>query len=242
VVGDAKEILTEMLTMVKSTDRSVWLVKIKEWKEKFPLRYDQDTSTIKPQYVIESLGKLANGKAIVTTGVGQHQMWSAQFFNYSQPRQLLTSGGLGTMGFGLPAAIGAQIGRPDKIVIDIDGDSSFSMTLMELATVAQHKLPIKIALIRNTFQGMVRQWQELFYGKRYSYTEMVLPDFLKIAEGFGIKAVGVYEKDQVQDVIAEALKYPGPILMDFKVEPEENVWPIVAPSKALHEMELGRLA
>jgi len=242
VVGDAKEILTELVRLVKPADRTPWLNQISEWKQKFPMRYDTDGPYIKPQYVIETLGRLANGNAIITTGVGQHQMWSAQFFNYTQPRQLITSGGLGTMGFGLPAAIGAQIGRPDKIVIDIDGDSSFSMTLMELATVAQNKLPIKIALIRNTFQGMVRQWQELFYGKRYSYTEMVLPDFLKIAEGFGIRAVGVTEKDQVADVIAEALKYPGPILMDFKVEPEENVWPMVAPSKSLHEMELGRLA
>jgi len=242
VVGDANDILVELIKMIQSTDRTAWLNQINEWKQKYPMRYDDTSSHIKPQYVIESLGKLAGSKAIVTTGVGQHQMWSAQFFNYTQPRQLLTSGGLGTMGFGLPAAIGAEIGRPDKIVIDIDGVSSFSMTLMELATVAQHKLPIKIALIRNTFQGMVRQWQELFYGKRYSYTEMVLPDFKKIAEGFGIKAVGIEDKNHVQDAISEALKYPGPILMDFKVEPEENVWPMVAPSKALHEMELGRLA
>jgi acetolactate synthase I/II/III large subunit len=242
VVGDAAHILTELVKMVKPVDRSEWLTKIDQWKKEFPLRYDPDSTNIKPQYVIQMLGKIANGKAIVTTGVGQHQMWSAQFFQYSWPRQLITSGGLGTMGFGLPAAIGAQIARPDKIVIDIDGDSSFSMTLMELATIAQNKLPIKIALIRNSFQGMVRQWQEMFYGKRYSYTEMYLPDFKKIAEGFGIKAVTIEDKNQVENVIAESLKYPGPILMDFKVEPEENVYPMVAPSKSLHEMELGRLA
>ncbi|NLE29195.1 MAG: biosynthetic-type acetolactate synthase large subunit [Phycisphaerae bacterium] len=243
VVGDAKQILTDLIKMIEPNDRSVWLDKIKEWKQKFPLRYDQENcSNIKPQYVIESLGRLANGDAIVTTGVGQHQMWTAQFFNYNTPRQLITSGGLGTMGFGLPAAIGAQVGRPDKIVIDIDGDASFSMTLMELATIAQYKLPIKIALIRNTFQGMVRQWQEMFYGRRYSQTKMVLPDFCKIAEGFGIKALCIQDKTQVQDVIRESLKYPGPVLMDFEVEPEENVWPMVAPAKSLHEMELGRLA
>jgi acetolactate synthase-1/2/3 large subunit len=243
VVGDAKQILADLVKMVEPKDRSAWLNKIKEWKQKYPLYYDQENSSnIKPQYVIESLGRIANGDAIVTTGVGQHQMWTAQFFNYSMPRQLITSGGLGTMGFGLPAAIGAQIGRPDKTVIDIDGDSSFSMTLMEMATIAQYKLPIKIALIRNTFQGMVRQWQEMFYGKRYSQTKMFLPDFCKIAEGFGIKAVCIKDKTQVQDVIRESLKYPGPVLMDFEVEPEENVWPMVAPSKSLHEMELGRLA
>ncbi len=242
VVGDAHHILTEMVKLVKPADRAEWLAKIHEWKQKYPLRFDPDSTNIKPQYVIQTLGKIADGRAIVTTGVGQHQMWSAQFFQYSQPRQLITSGGLGTMGFGLPAAIGAQFARPDKIVIDIDGDSSFSMTLMELATIAQNKLPIKIALIRNSFQGMVRQWQEMFYGKRYSYTEMYLPDFKKISEGFGIKAVTIEDKKQVEDVIAESLKYPGPILMDFKVEPEENVYPMVAPSKSLHEMELGRLA
>jgi acetolactate synthase-1/2/3 large subunit len=243
VVGDAKQILADLIKMVEPKDRSVWLGQINEWKQKFPLFYDQEKSSyIKPQYVIESLGKLAGDDAVVTTGVGQHQMWSAQFYNYKMPRQLITSGGLGTMGFGLPAAIGAQVGRPDKIVIDIDGDASFSMTLMELATIAQYKLPIKIALIRNTFQGMVRQWQELFYGRRYSQTKMYLPDFCKIAEGFGIRAVCVKDKTQVQDVIRESLKFPGPVLMDFEVEPEENVWPMVAPSKSLHEMELGRLA
>ncbi|MFA5863653.1 MAG: biosynthetic-type acetolactate synthase large subunit [Phycisphaerae bacterium] len=242
VVGDAAEILGQLVNLVKPVDRSGWLTQIDEWKQKYPLRYDTDSANIKPQHVIQALGRIADGKAIVTTGVGQHQMWAAQFFQYNQPRQLITSGGLGTMGFGLPAAIGAQIGRPDKMVIDIDGDASFSMTLMELATIAQYKLPIKIAVIRNTFQGMVRQWQEMFYGKRYSQTQMYLPDFLKIAEGFGIKAVGITDKNQVEDVIAESLKYPGPILMDFKVEPEENVYPMVAPSKSLHEMELGRLA
>jgi acetolactate synthase-1/2/3 large subunit len=242
VVGDAKHIFTELVKMIEANDRTEWLKKISEWKQKFPLRFDETSSKIKPQHVIQTLGKLAGKNSIVTTGVGQHQMWTAQFYNFTEPRQMVTSGGLGTMGFGLPAAIGAQIGCPDKTVIDIDGDSSFSMTLMELATIAQNKLPIKIAIIRNTFQGMVRQWQEMFYGKRYSYTEMYLPDFIKISEGFGIKAVSVKDPSQVEDVIRESLKYPGPILMDFEVDPEENVWPMVAPSKSLHEMELGRLA
>jgi acetolactate synthase I/II/III large subunit len=242
VVGDAKQILTELIKLTQENDRTDWLKQIAKWKKDFPLSYGENGSVIKPQYVIETLGRLAGNKAIITTGVGQHQMWSAQFYNYSEPRQLITSGGLGTMGFGLPAAIGAQVGRPDKIVIDIDGDSSFSMTLMEMATIAQYNLPIKIVLIRNSFQGMVRQWQEMFYGKRYSQTEMVLPDFIKIAEGFGIKAVGTKDKAEVEGIIADALKTPGPMFMDFEVEKEENVWPMVAPSKGLHEMDLGRLA
>jgi acetolactate synthase-1/2/3 large subunit len=241
VVGDAKQILSELVNMVEAKDRLAWLSKINEWKEKYPLSYDKNSTIIKPQYVIESLGRLA-GDAIITTGVGQHQMWAAQFFNYKQPRQLITSGGLGTMGFGLPAAIGAQCGQPDKTVIDIDGDGSFSMTLMELATIAQYKLPIKIALIRNAFLGMVRQWQELFYGRRYAQTEMFLPDFIKISEGFGIKAISAKKTSDVENVIKEALAYPGAVLMDFEVEKEENVWPMVAPSKGLHEMSLGRLA
>ncbi len=242
VVGDAKVILEELVKYVQPKDREKWLNQIEEWKKKFPLRYDTKSSNIKPQYVIETLGKFARDKAVVTTGVGQHQMWTAQFFTFTQPRQLITSGGLGTMGFGLPASIGAQIGRPDRIVIDIDGDSSFSMTLTELGTIGQYNLPVKIALITNTYQGMVRQWQELFYERRYSYTKMILPDFVKIAEAFGVKGINVTDKSEVEDVVKEALREPGPVLMNFNVDPEENVWPMVAPAKSLHEMELGRLA
>lgn len=242
VVGDAKVILEELIKYVQPKDRSKWLNQINEWKRKFPLRYDTKSTNIKPQYVIETLGRLARDEAIVTTGVGQHQMWTAQFFTFTKPRQLITSGGLGTMGFGLPAAIGVQVAHPDRLVIDIDGDSSFSMTLTELGTIAQYKLPVKIAVITNTYQGMVRQWQELFYERRYSYTKMVLPDFVKIAEAFGIKGVNIKDKSEVEDVISESLKEPGPVLMNFFVEPEENVWPMVAPAKSLHEMELGRLA
>jgi len=242
VVGDAKNILGELLPLVKPKTHDAWIRRIGDLKAQYPLRYEQNSGNIKPQYVIETLGRLADGKAIITTGVGQHQMWTAQFFQFTQPKQLITSGGLGTMGFGLPAAIGAQVARPDKLVIDIDGDSSFSMTLTELATIAQYKLPIKVAIISNTYQGMVRQWQEMFYGRRYSQSKMELPDFVKIAEGFGIRGVHITDKSQVQDVIAEAIKRPGPVVMNFQVEPEENVWPMVASGKSLHEMELGTLA
>jgi len=241
VVGDARMILQELLKLIEPRDRADWLAKIQKLKKQYPLRYDSDADVIKPQFVIETLGKLGRDRAIVTTGVGQHQMWSAQFFGFRHPRQMISSGGLGTMGFGLPAAIGAQIGRPDKLVIDIDGDSSFSMTLVELATVALNKLPIKIAIISNNFQGMVRQWQELFYGRRYSKTHMDNPDFVKIAEGFGVPGVHVKKKKDVEPTIAKALETDGPFLMNFIVEPEENVWPMVAAGKGLHEMELGRL-
>jgi len=242
VVGDAREIMTEMVKLIEPNERKAWRDHIRQLKELYPLRYDHNSSTIKPQYVIESLGQLAGDDVIVTTGVGQHQMWAAQFFGFTRPRQLITSGGLGTMGFGLPSSIGAQVGRPDKLVIDIDGDSSFSMTLTELATVAQYRLPIKVVVITNTYQGMVRQWQELFYGRRYSQTHMHLPDFVKIAEGFGIRGINVTDKAQVKDVIEDAIKYDGPVVMNFTVEPEENVWPMVPAGKGLHEMELGTLA
>jgi len=242
VVGDAKAILQELVKLVSPAQRSAWLEKVEQWKKHYPLKYDTQGGTIKPQYVIETLGRLSDHRAIVTTGVGQHQMWVAQFFGFRHPRQMISSGGLGTMGFGLPSAIGAQIGRPDKLVIDIDGDSSFSMTLMELATIAQNHLPIKIAVISNNYQGMVRQWQELFYGRRYSGTHMDNPDFIKIAEGFGVPGVHITDSSQVEPVIAQALKADGPFLMNFVVEEEENVWPMVAAGKSLHEMEMGRLA
>lgn len=242
VVGDAGEILGELVQRIAPNERKGWRERVEQLKQQYPLRYDRDGSTIKPQYVIESLGRIADGKGIVTTGVGQHQMWTAQFFEFTQPRQLITSGGLGTMGFGLPAAIGAQVARPDRLVIDIDGDSSFSMTLTELGTIAQYRLPVKVAIIRNTYQGMVRQWQELFYGRRYSQTQMHLPDFVAIAEGFGIRGIDVTEKSEVENVIRDAIAHDGPVVMNFHVEPEENVWPMVPAGKGLHEMELGTLA
>jgi len=242
VVGDAAQILNELLPLIEKRERKEWVGRIKELKDRYPMRYDGDAAAIKPQYVIETVGKLAAGKGIVTTGVGQHQMWTAQFYNFTRPREVVTSGGLGTMGFGLPSAIGAQVAQPDRLVFDIDGDSSFSMTLMELATIAQYKLPVKIVVIVNTFQGMVRQWQQLFYGKRYSQTKMHLPDFVKIAEGFGIRAKAVTAKADVEPSLKEAIAFNGPMLLAITVEPEENVWPMVPAGKSLHEMELGTLA
>ncbi|HDS83681.1 MAG TPA: acetolactate synthase large subunit, partial [Phycisphaerales bacterium] len=199
--------------------------------------YDRSADVIKPQYVIEELHRQTQGNAVICTGVGQHQMWAAQFYKFNHPRQLITSGGLGTMGFGLPAAIGAKLGCPDQTVIDIDGDSSFNMTLTELSTAVMYDLPIKVCLLNNGFMGMVRQWQELFYGRRYSQSCLQNPDFVRLAEAFGVVGITVDKKDQVPAAIEKMLEETRPVVVDFRVDPEENVWPMVPAGKSLHEMD-----
>ncbi len=243
VVGDCKDILERMLEDIEPVDRSPWLSKIAEWKQTHPLAYDQKADgKIKPQAVVEALGKLTDHDAVVATGVGQHQMWSAQFYGWRKPRQIITSGGLGTMGFGCPAAIGAQFGLPGATVIDIDGDGSFCMTMVEVITAAQHGLPVKFVVLDNTYLGMVRQWQEMFYNRRYSSSKHPCPDLVKIAEGFGARGMSITEPGEVTDGLSEMLKHEGPVVMVAHVEPEENVYPMVAAGKSLHEMDLGRLA
>ena len=237
VVGDAKAILSDLTEAVEFRERKEWFDKIATWKEKHPLRYDNSGTEVKPQYVIEELCRQTNGDALIATGVGQHQMWAAQFYRYSHPRQFISSGGLGTMGFGLPAAIGAQLACPDATVIDIDGDSSFNMTLTELSTAVQYKLPVKICLLNNGYMGMVRQWQELFYGKRYSCSSLENPDFAKLAEAFGAVGISVDRKEDVPAALEKMLAETRPCLVDFKVTREENVWPMVAAGKSLHEMD-----
>ncbi|MDD5458297.1 MAG: biosynthetic-type acetolactate synthase large subunit [Phycisphaerae bacterium] len=239
VVGDAKMILSEMAKLAEHKGRKEWFAKIADWKKKHPFRYDNNGGAIKPQYVIEEMWRKTKGQAIVATGVGQHQMWTAQFYKFTRPRQLLTSGGLGTMGFGLPAAIGAQIGKPDDLVVCIDGDHSFNMTgLTELRTAVEHKLPIKICVMNNGYMGMVRQWQELFYGKRYSCSYLSNPSYEAVAKALGAEAMTVEKKADVPKAIEKMLKYKnGPILCDFHVEPEENVWPMVPAGKSIHEMD-----
>ena len=237
VVGDARHILKEMIEYIEPRERKEWFAQIDDWKEKFPLTYDNDTDGIKPQYVIEELGRQTEGKAVICTGVGQHQMWAAQFYRFSLPRHFLTSGGLGTMGFGFPASIGAQIARPDEIVIDIDGDSSFSMTLNELPTIVEHNLPVKVCVLNNGYMGMVRQWQELFYGKRYSKSYLQHPSFARVAEAFGAVGLTVDKKDEVPKVVEQMLAEKQPCVVDFLIEREENVWPMVAAGKGLHEMD-----
>jgi acetolactate synthase-1/2/3 large subunit len=236
VVGDAKLILSELLKQVEYRERKRWFGKISEWKKKFALRYDREATGIKPQYVIEELCRQTKSEAIITTGVGQNQMWAAQFYKFIQPRQLISSGGLGTMGYGLPASIGAQIARPDSIVVDIDGDHSFNMTMTELATAVEHNLPINVCILNNGYMGMVRQWQELFYGKRYSKSYLVNPDYATVARSLGAVGITVDKKQDVPKAIEQMLVEKKPCIVDFRIEREENVWPMVPAGKGLDEM------
>ena len=242
VVGDAKSILTEMLPLVEYRDRTPWFNQINEWKARYPFSYPEREGSIMPQYVIEELSRITQGDAIITTGVGQHQMWAAQFFRWRSPRQMITSGGLGTMGFGFPAAIGAAIGFPDRHVIDIDGDGSFLMTCNELATVAEYNIPTKVIILNNHYQGMVRQWQELFYEKRYTAVQMKNPSFAKVAEAFGCRGIDIRERKDVPGALREMLEHKGPVVVDIHVAQEENVYPMVASGKSLHEMEMGGMS
>ncbi|UCF15840.1 MAG: biosynthetic-type acetolactate synthase large subunit [Phycisphaerales bacterium] len=237
VVGDAKVILSELTKEVEYRERKAWFKRIAQWKRKFPFRYDRHSSTIKPQYVVDEICRQTKNEAIVTTGVGQNQMWTAQFYKFIAPRQLVSSGGLGTMGYGLPAAVGAQIARPDATVVDIDGDHSFNMTMTELATAVEHDLPIKVCILNNGYMGMVRQWQELFYGKRYSKSYLKNPNYEDVAKALGAVGMTVENKDDVPKTIKKMLKEKRPCVVDFRVESEENVWPMVSAGKSINEMD-----
>jgi len=236
VVGDAKVILGELVKQVEYRERKRWFSKIAEWKEKFDFRYDQNSSTIKPQFVIEEVCRQTQNDAIITTGVGQNQMWAAQFYKFIKPRQLISSGGLGTMGFGLPAAIGAQVAMPDATVVDIDGDHSFNMTMTELRTAVEYNLPIKVCILNNGYMGMVRQWQELFYGKRYSKSYLSNPDYATVARALGAVGITVDKKEDVPKAVKQMLAEKKPCVVDFRVEREENVWPMVPAGKSIDEM------
>lgn len=235
--GDAKLVLQELLSRVEIPQTKEWLDQIAVWKKEHPLSYCQDGDKIKPQYVIEQLRKLAGENAVVTTEVGQNQMWAAQYYKVSKPGTFISSGGLGTMGFGLPAAVGAQIGRPDDLVISISGDGSFQMNLQELATIVQQQLPIKIIILNNGYLGMVRQWQELFHNKRYSQTELIpVPDFVKLAEAYGIAGYRVQSHEEVGPVLEQALNHPGAVIVDIVIDREENVYPMVPAGGTLTKM------
>lgn len=246
VVGDVKGVLTELNRLQKKEEpvwgeiRQSWLDQVRQWSEDRPLSYDKDSKQIKPQYVIERLSELAPDDAIITTEVGQNQMWTAQFYNFTKPRTLLSSGGLGTMGYGFPAAIGAQFANPDKLVVDIAGDGSFQMNIQELATIVQHNLPVKILILNNCFLGMVRQWQELFYDARYSSTCLSSnPDFVKIAQAYGVKGIKVEEKKDVDAGLIEMIKHDGPVLLECMVDREEGVYPMVPAGAASSDMIFG---
>jgi len=237
VVGGAKEILSELVKEVEYEERKNWFDKIAEWKKKFPFRYDQDSQTIKPQYVVDEVCRQTKSEAIITTGVGQNQMWAAQFYKFTRPRQLISSGGLGTMGYGLPAAIGAQVAKPDATVVDIDGDHSYNMTMTELSTAVEHNLPIKVCILNNGYMGMVRQWQELFYAKRYSKSYLSNPDYAAVARALGAVGITVDKKEDVPKAVKKMLAEKMPCVVDFRVEREENVWPMVPAGKSLNEMD-----
>ncbi len=245
IVGDAKKVLKTLVSLLKQEKhgqweaiRKAWLKEIQSWKKAHPLTYHYSEDVIKPQYVVEKIYELTKGNAIISTEVGQNQMWAAQFYKFDKPRHWLTSGGLGTMGYGFPAAMGAQMAFPKKTVIDIAGDGSIQMNIQELATCVIYKIPVKVAILNNQYLGMVRQWQELFYNERYSYTHLdVVPDFLKVAEAYGAVGLRAEKPSEVVPVIKEALKVKDrPVFMDFRVDWKEKVYPMVPAGAAIDEM------
>ncbi|MFZ3114256.1 MAG: biosynthetic-type acetolactate synthase large subunit [Syntrophales bacterium] len=245
IVSDCKPVLQLLNQWLANDEPSraeertrAWLAQIAHWKEKEPLNYCSGEK-IKPQCVLEKLYELTGGKAIIATEVGQNQMWTAQFYKFDEPNHFISSGGLGTMGFGLPAAIGAQVAFPDKLVVDIAGDGSIQMNIQEMATAVQYNLPVKIVILNNGFLGMVRQWQELYYSKRYSQTLLsYAPDFVKLAEAYGGTGLRATKPEEVEKVLKEGLATPGLVVMDIQIEPEEGVYPMVKPGAPLTEMTL----
>ena len=237
IVGDAKHVLREIIKLIEFKARKEWFDHVNELRRKYPLKYEYSEGVIKPQFVVEKVYELFPD-AIVTTEVGQNQMWAAQYFKVKYPRQFITSGGLGTMGFGFPAAIGAKVAFPDKVVIDIAGDGSFLMNIQELATAVDYGINVIVCVLNNAYLGMVRQWQELFYDKRYSATKLRYPElsFEKIAKGFGAYGITVEKPNEVEDALREAVEVDKPVVIDFHVEVEENVFPFVPPGKSLREV------
>ncbi len=240
LVGNLKAVLRQLIERMNGmtfAPRTAWMEQIAAWKQQYPLAYTMNDNAIKPQYVLEQISEITQGEAIITTGVGQHQMWAAQYSCITHPRSWVTSGGLGTMGFCVPSAIGAQLGQPNRQVVCITGDGSFQMNIQELATAAYHKIPIKIFLFDNGYLGMVRQWQEFFFDRRYSetYLETGNPDFVAIAKGYGLSALKITKPDEVIPAIHKALDTPGPVLVHCLVEKEENVYPMIPSGKTVHE-------
>ncbi len=241
IVGDSKSVLQDMLAKIqKKKTYQAWLSRIHTWKEKYPMKYRED-NVLRPQFVIEQLSELLKGEGIIVSEVGQNQMWTAQYFCFRHPRSWITSGGLGTMGYGFPAAMGAHFARPDQVVFDIAGDGSFQMNIQELGTVSHYQIPVKVAILNNRFLGMVRQWQELFYDRRYSYTELPPVDFVKIANAYGIDGIRVEDCSDVKPALKAAIETEGPFVLDFRVEREENVFPMVPAGAAINEMIGGNI-
>lgn len=249
IVGAVQDVLTKLVTCLEGRRDAVegfrksivpWLSQIDDWKSKHPMSYRDSSQVIKPQFVIRKLRELCDPDAIIATDVGQHQMWTAQFFTFTKPRTLLSSGGLGTMGYGLPAAMGAQAAFPERQVIAVCGDGGFQMNLQEIATLVQNGLPVKICIMNNNYLGMVRQWQELFFAKRYSQTVLELPiDFVKLAEAFGAAGFTAARPEDVEETIRKGFSTPGPVIMEFKIAREEKVLPMVPAGASLSEMVLA---
>jgi acetolactate synthase I/II/III large subunit len=243
IVGDAKNILAKLLVEYRALEADSsrldeWWQRVNEWRERHPLRYDDTTdSEIRPQYMVQALYEATGGEAIVTSDVGQHQMWAAQYYHFNQPRRWINSGGLGTMGFGLPAAMGAKVGCPDATVVCIAGDGSVQMNMQELATCAQEGIAIKVFIMNNGYLGMVRQWQELFWDKRYSHVDMgQYPDFVKLADAYGATGMRFTDKATLVDDMRTALETDGPVLVDVRVTQEENVYPMIPAGQAARDM------
>jgi len=249
IVGAVQDVLAKLTTCLEERGEAAenfrnsikpWLEQIDGWKAQHPMTFRESTQVIKPQSVIRKLRELSAPDAIIATDVGQHQMWTAQFFTFTSPRTLLSSGGLGTMGYGLPAAMGAQAAFPERQVIAVCGDGGFQMNLQEIATLVQNRLPVKVCILNNRYLGMVRQWQELFFGKRYSQTVLDLPiDFVKLAEAFGAAGFSATRPDEVEEVIRRGFATPGPVIMEFKIDREEKVLPMVPAGASLNEMVLA---
>ncbi len=241
IVGDAKIVLTQILSEIKKPPNTKkWLEELSEYKKKHPLTYKKSSQgKIKPQHVVEEIYNQTKGEAIITTEVGQNQMWAAQFYKVKYPRHFLTSGGLGTMGYGFPAAIGAKVANPEKVVIDIAGDGSIQMNIQELATCVSYNINVIVAILNNNYLGMVRQWQQLFFKKRYAHTFLKNPDFVKLAKSYGAVGIRVIKENEIKPAIKEALSLNKPVLIDFIIEEEENVFPMVPAGEAINKMITG---
>ncbi|MGA3094601.1 MAG: biosynthetic-type acetolactate synthase large subunit [Dehalococcoidales bacterium] len=235
IVGDARTVLKALNKMLLPLEHMEWLHQLDVWRKEHPSLAIRDTDSLLPQYVVRKIWEVTKGDALVVTGVGQHQMFAGQHFFYDKPNSFISSGGLGTMGFELPASMGAKVGKPDETVWCIAGDGSIQMTIQELATVSRERIAIKVAILNNNYLGMVRQWQQLFYEKRYIATPLHCPDFVKLAEAYGIPAQNVKTREEVVPAVQRAMATPGPYIINFEVEPEENVYPFVPPGASLHE-------
>jgi acetolactate synthase-1/2/3 large subunit len=241
IVGDARVVLKDMnhyLIENPLEPKREWLKELEALKERFPLQYKRSDDVINPQFVVETIAKMVSGQAVMCTDVGTHQMWAAQYLDHQSPRRFISSGGLGTMGFGFPAAMGAQVAHPDKLVIDITGDGSIQMNIQELSTVANYNLPVKVIILNNQYLGMVRQWQELFYNNRYSYTDLEgkQPDFVKVAEAYDVMGLRAKTPAELPGVLEKAFEHNGPVFVDVVVNREENVFPFVPAGGVLNKM------